>query len=458
VPTESRDNYLVICAAFAGFALLSAVVAIGFGVRAIDTAEAAPSTAGGSTVSVPLAEFTIGSGAIEAAAGDVLAVTNDGSAEHDLEIVGTDLKTPMLAPGEAAELSLAALAPGEYDVHCTVPGHESAGMTGTLTVTDSGGGGSGSGLAADGTETDHDDMGHGAATIDFDEMDAKHAERTLAFPAETESHGGVDLEPTILDDGTKRFELTVEQVQWEVEPGKFVDAMAYNGMVPGPTIRGEVGDDVEIVVTNEMDESTAVHWHGILVPNSMDGVPDITQEPIRPGETFTYAFPLREPAVGMYHSHHNAAHQVPDGLAGAFLVGEMPSPDDVEIAQEIPMMLNDAGTIGFSINGKSFPATEPIVAEMGERIMVHYLNEGLVSHPMHLHGMWQMVVAKDGAPLETPYLADTIDVAPGERYSVIVDVTEPGVWAWHCHILTHAESSEGMFGMVTALITEEADA
>ncbi len=455
MPTEQRDNYLAICAAFAGFALLSAVVAIGFGVRAIDTAEAAPTTGGGSTVPVALAEFTIGSGAVQAAAGDVLAVSNDGSTAHDLEIIGTDLKTPMLAPGEAAELSLAGLAPGEYEVHCTVPGHDSAGMTGTLTVTDTD---TDSGLAAGGAEVDHDAMGHGSASTDSDEMDAKHRERTMAFPAETEGLGGVDLEPTILEDGTKRFELTVSQIQWEVEPGKFVEAMAYNGIVPGPTIRGEVGDDVEIVVTNEMDESTAVHWHGILVPNAMDGVPDITQEPIRPGETFTYAFPLREPAVGMYHSHHNAAHQVPDGLAGAFLVGEMPSPDDVEITQEIPMMLNDAGAIGFSINGKSFPATEPIVADLGERIMVHYLNEGLVNHPMHLHGMWQLVVAKDGAPLETPYLADTIDVAPGERYTVIVDVTEPGVWAWHCHILTHAESDQGMFGMVTALITEESDA
>jgi manganese oxidase len=119
------------------------------------------------------------------------------------------------------------------------------------------------------------------------------------------------------------------------------------------------------------------------------------------------------------------------------------------------MVVNDAGTIGMSINGKSFPATEPIVAEVGDQILIHYYNEGLQIHPMHLHGMPQLVVAKDGFPLDQPYWSDTVNVAPGERFSVLVEAEEAGVWAFHCHILTHAESDEGMYGMVTALIVEE---
>jgi FtsP/CotA-like multicopper oxidase with cupredoxin domain len=71
---------------------------------------------------------------------------------------------------------------------------------------------------------------------------------------------------------------------------------------------------------------------------------------------------------------------------------------------------------------------------------------------MHLHGFYQRVVAKDGFNLPIPYLADTLCVAPGERYDVIVDCDEPGAWAFHCHLLTHAESDHGMFGMVTALV------
>ena len=77
-----------------------------------------------------------------------------------------------------------------------------------------------------------------------------------------------------------------------------------------------------------------------------------------------------------------------------------------------------------------------------------------MAHPMHLHGMPQTVIAKDGIPLAQPYAADTILVGPGERYSVLVHATEPGAWAWHCHILTHAESDKGMFGMVTAMVVK----
>ena len=99
-------------------------------------------------------------------------------------------------------------------------------------------------------------------------------------------------------------------------------------------------------------------------------------------------------------------------------------------------------------------ATAPIVAKQGEWVLVHYLNEGLLAHPMHLHGLTQLVIAKDGFPVPQPYRADTINVAPGERYSVLIQATDPGVWAWHCHILNHAENDKGLFGMVTAMIVQ----
>ena len=116
------------------------------------------------------------------------------------------------------------------------------------------------------------------------------------------------------------------------------------------------------------------------------------------------------------------------------------------------MMLNDSGTIGLSLNGKSFPATAPVVAKQGDWVEVPYLNEGAMAHPMHLHGMAQLVIAKDGYPVPQPYQADTIMVGPGERYTVLIHATEVGTWAWHCHILSHSERADGMFGMVTALI------
>jgi FtsP/CotA-like multicopper oxidase with cupredoxin domain len=292
------------------------------------------------------------------------------------------------------------------------------------------------------------------ATQSADAMDATMAVRTKAFPAKTEGLGGQLLPPTVLPDGTKEFDLTAKIVDWEIEPGKFVKAWTYNGVVPGPTLKVNVGDKVKVVLKNELPESTAIHFHGIKTPNDMDGVPDITQAPVKPGETFTYAFTAQGPAVGMYHSHQDAVKQVPNGLAGAFLIGEEPVPHGVTVSQELPMMLNDAGTIGLTINGKSFPATAPVVAKLGDHVMVHYLNEGVMAHPMHLHGMVQTVIAKDGIPLVQPYDADTILVGPGERYTVLIHADTPGVWAWHCHILPHAESDQGMFGMVTAMIVK----
>ena len=116
-------------------------------------------------------------------------------------------------------------------------------------------------------------------------------------------------------------------------------------------------------------------------------------------------------------------------------------------------VLNDAG-VGLTLNGNSFPHTQPIIATTGQTIRVRYMNEGLQIHPMHLHGLPQTVFAKDGWPLPQPYKCDTLVVGPGERWDVTVVCDEPGVWAFHCHILTHAESAHGMFGMVTALIIQ----
>ena len=302
--------------------------------------------------------------------------------------------------------------------------------------------------------TAHAHAGSTAAPTTFAQMDAHMAAATKAFPAKTAGVGGQLLAPTVGADGVKVFRLTAKIVQWEVSPGKRVEAWTYNGTVPGPTMKVNVGDKVRVVVTNELPESTAVHFHGIQVPNAMDGVPDITQPPITPGSQFTYAFSATRPQVGMYHSHHNAVKQVANGLAGAFLVGEMPRPAGVRVKQTVPMMLNDSGTIGLSLNGKSFPATAPLVARLGDWVEIHYLNEGVMMHPMHLHGLDQLVVAKDGYPLASPYQADTVVVAPGERYTVLVKADQPGTWAYHCHILSHAESEQGMFGMVTAMVVK----
>ena len=291
-----------------------------------------------------------------------------------------------------------------------------------------------------------------ASSTAAEDMDRMHEAGVKAFPAKTEGKGNQVLQPRV-ENGVKVFDLVTKKVQWEVEPGKRVEAWAYNGVVPGPQIRVTEGDRVRINVKNELDESTVVHFHGLEVPNDQDGVAYITQPPIKPGASYTYEFTVPNAGSHMYHSHHNAAKQVGMGLLGAFIVLPRRPRAIEKVDVDYTMILND-GYHGYTLNGKGFPATEPIVAKRGQKVRIRYMNEGMMIHPMHLHGMHMTVIDKDGWPQPAPWKCDTLNIAPGERWDVIVHCTNPGVWAFHCHILPHAESAHGMFGMVTALIVE----
>jgi FtsP/CotA-like multicopper oxidase with cupredoxin domain len=138
------------------------------------------------------------------------------------------------------------------------------------------------------------------------------------------------------------------------------------------------------------------------------------------------------------------------GLLGAFIVDPKDPAKMPQYDKEYVLVLNDS-SLGFTINGKGFPATEMLTAKKGQRLLIRWMNEGLMNHPMHLHGMPMLVTAIDGYPLPNPYLCDTVDVAPGNRYDTVVDCTEEGAWAFHCHILSHAENPSGFFGLTTVL-------
>ena len=108
---------------------------------------------------------------------------------------------------------------------------------------------------------------------------------------------------------------------------------------------------------------------------------------------------------------------------------------------------------GFTINGHGFPAVVPVLAAVGETVLIRYMNEGIMMHPWHSHGYTQRVVARDGRPLgSAEFDCDTLGVNPGERFDVTITAERLGIWAFHCHILPHVEGLNGMFGMVTTLI------
>lgn len=433
-------------------ALVLGVVAV-LAMNSDSSAEGSSSASGSSVVEVTLTEFAVTFNPSVVLAGDVtFMVTNGGAVDHNFAIPSLNVRTAMLKAGESATLEVKGLEIGEVEYLCEVAGHSAAGMAGKLSVVEAG---SAMDMAT----------GSMSPSMSWQQMDKMMEEVAMKFPAKTSGIGNAELPYTMSDDGFKVFSLTAKVVPWEVEPGKFVDGWSYNGMIPGPVMHANVGDKIRIVLKNELPESTSLHLHGVRVPNSMDGVDPYTQKAITPGGTFSYEWTATEPSVGMYHSHHNAQVQVPNGLAGAILIGDWKAmamsaaggrtKDSNNVAeQEVVMVLNDSGTIGLSLNGKSFPATSPYSLAIGESMVVHYYNEGNMTHPMHLHQPSGLVVAHDGKILESPFWADTLNVAPGERWTVVYTPKDAGVWAWHCHILTHAETPEGMRYMVTALIVK----
>ncbi|MFK8024389.1 MAG: multicopper oxidase domain-containing protein [Ilumatobacter sp.] len=403
-----------------------------------------------SDLDISLSEFAI-EGELTAPAGNVtLNVVNGGAIEHNLAVRELGVSTPNLMSRGVDALALGELEPGTYELYCSIAGHDTSGMVADLTITDA-------------DTFAPAELGDEHAGLTPAEMDELMVASMLAFPAETEGVGNQKLEPEILADGTKKFTLTAEVIDWEVSPGEFVEGWAYNGQIPGPWIAVDVGDNVQVELTNLTPMGTDIHFHGIHTPNDQDGVSPYTQDPISVGETFTYEFVAEDPGIGMYHAHLHSQVSVINGMFAPFTIGENPLPlgetisgvtipADLELAFEDPMVVNDAGTIGLTLNGKSFPGTAPYVMDEGEWGVFHYFNEGLTAHPMHLHQFPQLVYAKDGIPLDQPYWADTINVAPGERYSVLFQADTVGTWVFHCHILTHVERADGMFGMVTAVI------
>ena len=273
--------------------------------------------------------------------------------------------------------------------------------------------------------------------------------------------GGQPIGAPKLDGDTKVFELTIEEMQHKIDAVQPpVSALGYNGMWPGPRFDVIEGDKVRITFKNNLPESTGVHFHGQRLPNNMDGVPHVTQDPILPGASFTYEFTARNVGSNMYHSHHNATDQVGRGLLGAFIVHPKDPAKRVAqrygVTQDIVWISNDS-LGGFTINGRAFPATAPIVAKVGEKILVRFMNEGNMMHPWHLHGMPMHIVARDGYDLgAAAFTCDTLGVNPGERWDALIDCEDVGAWAFHCHILQHVEGRDGMFGMVTALVIQDA--
>ncbi len=256
-----------------------------------------------------------------------------------------------------------------------------------------------------------------------------------------------------MQDGVKVYHLIAEQVKQEFAPGFIVNTWGYNGSSPGPTIEAVEGDRVRIVVTNRLPEATTIHWHGILLPNNMDGVAGLNQAPIKPGETFTYEFTLKQHGTYMYHPHFDEMTQIAMGMMGFFIIhpkeaDEEPVDRDFAIfghewyipagaSTPDPMAMLDFNY--FTFNGRIFPGTDSLVVKKGERVRIRFANLSMDNHPIHLHGYAFTVTANGGwrLPTSAQYLTSTIDVGVGNTTDIEFVADEPGDWALHCHKTHH---------------------
>jgi FtsP/CotA-like multicopper oxidase with cupredoxin domain len=259
--------------------------------------------------------------------------------------------------------------------------------------------------------------------------------------------------------GVKVFHLTAEPVAHTIAPGLQIEAWGYNGSTPGPLLECVEGDAIRIYVTNKLPEPTTVHWHGVIIPAGMDGVAGLTQKAIPVGKTFKYEFTMKKAGTFMYHPHFDEMTQIALGMVGMIVVH--PRRRDTRRVRDYslmahewkipigarrpdPMAMSDFNVLTF--NSKAFPATEPLVAELGDVIRIRIGNLGPMDHhPIHIHGYAFEVVATDGGPIpKDRRIPETSTLVPVGAVRVIEFVADnPGDWAFHCHMTHHIMNQMG---------------
>jgi FtsP/CotA-like multicopper oxidase with cupredoxin domain len=257
----------------------------------------------------------------------------------------------------------------------------------------------------------------------------------------------------------KEFHLVAEPVVRELAPGMKAHLWGYNGQSPGPTIEAVEGDRVRIFVTNKLPEHTTIHWHGMIVPNGMDGVGGLTQPHIKPGKTFVYEFELRKSGTFMYHPHADEMVQMAMGMMGSFVV----HPRDpafrradrdfvfitnayaIEPGSYLPKVSEMTDFNLWAWNSRVFPGIDPLPVRLGDRVRVRVGNLSMDNHPIHLHGHHFAVTCTDGGwiPESAQWPETTTDVPVGAVRAFDFVADNPGDWALHCHRSHHTMGPMG---------------
>ena len=257
----------------------------------------------------------------------------------------------------------------------------------------------------------------------------------------------------------KEFHLVAEPVTREFAPGMTVNLWGYNGQTPGPTIEAVEGDKIRVFVTNRLPEHTSVHWHGMLVPNGMDGVGGLTQPHIPPGKTFVYEFLLKKSGTFMYHPHSDEMVQMAMGMMGMVVVHPrdgswfrvdrdfvfVMSCYDVTPGGSLPNVTEMTEFNMWTFNARVFPGIDVMPVRQGDRVRIRMGNLTMTNHPIHLHGHDFRVTMTDGGWVpETAQMPEaTTDVPVGTVRALEFVADMPGDWAFHCHKSHHTMNAMG---------------
>ncbi|MFE7061622.1 multicopper oxidase family protein [Sutcliffiella sp. NPDC057660] len=314
-----------------------------------------------------------------------------------------------------------------------------------------------------------------AACSDMSNMD--HSKMNMSNSSTEQEEEKLSETKTTVTQVISENEITLvaKEAAHQLNNSTVVNAWTFNGSVPGSQIRVQEGEDITIHLKNELKDPVSIHWHGLPIPNAMDGIPGVTQNAVQPGETFTYEFTATVTGTYMYHTHQDGVNQLDKGLYGSFIVepanktydrdyslmldewmsdpkgssmsnmedmdhGKMNDKEKEDQDSKNSMSMEDMGHNMddydiFTINGKSGDLIEPLQVKEGKKVRIRLANIGFMSHKIHLHGHKFKVVAIDGQELNAPQELENqlLSIAPGERYDIEFIADNPGVWYLECH-------------------------
>ena len=256
--------------------------------------------------------------------------------------------------------------------------------------------------------------------------------------------------PFTMDGDVKVFHLVAQVLKQQIAPNKTIDVWGFNGSAPGPTFQVTQGDRVHVIFENQLPEPCSIHWHGLEDRIGFDGMPGISQPPVRPGERFVYEFDIHQAGTFFYHSH--MAMQEMAGMLGAFIMHprEAYTPqcdkDFVLHFQEYAVLANNTvpNTMKMEfnwlvINGKAGPAATPLIVRQGDRVRLRLINLGMDHHPIHVHGNTFHVTGTEGGRIQPSawWPGNTVLVGVAQARDVELVANNPGDWMLHCHLPHH---------------------